>query len=273
MDQNTLIPQTGPIINERKRKRSEIEPGFPKTCDICYCVLNREVEYQAHFNGKRHAKELRKKQIQEMLKKEVGGNSGEQTQDLVVIDPITCLRKCSICSIEFQSPMIEWNHMNSRRHIKMVRYKRSVALKKQRPTAQSQLGRCEICAVYYTSLKLKNEHLSGKKHKKLCGRSNVPNEKGLPTKSEEQPPVKKLKLRPVIKPILVAEPPAYELLERQAEEAYENYKSVAYNVSQAEGQALYMKYQDIYKAYEAAYQRHMAHQEDLKITVASITKP
>jgi len=270
MDQNTLIPLSVPIINKRKRKRSIIEPGFPKSCDICWCVLNSTVEYEAHFNGKRHAKELRKKQIQEKLKKEFGANSGEQGEDLIVIDPISSLRKCSICSIEFHSPMIEESHLNSRRHNKMVRYKRLAAFKKQIPIAQSKFGKCEICAVYYTSLQLKKEHISGKKHKKLCG-SNVPSEKGFPTRSGEQPPVKKLKLQPLIKPTVVI-PPAYELLEGQAEEAYENYKSIAHDIPQAEGQALYMKYQSIYKAYEAAYQEHMANQDDLKMTVASITK-
>jgi len=266
MDQNSFIPQTERVFNgrRRKRKRSRIQPGFPKPCDICECKLNTETEYQIHINGKRHAKELRKKQIQDKLNEQVGTDSWEQAEDLIVIDPITSRRKCSVCSVEFTSPMIEESHMNSRRHKKMVKNNLLAASKTQRPTAKTQFGKCEICEVNYTSLTRMKEHLAGKKHKKLCGKTNVPVGKAFPTGSEEQPPVKKLKLRPMIQPITVTKPPEYELLERQAEEAYENYKSVAFNLPLAEAQALYMKYQAIYRAYEAAYREHMASWEDTK---------
>jgi len=268
MDQNSIIPESGKMFNGRKRKRSQIEPGFPKPCDICNVVLNRKAEFEGHINGKRHAKELRKKQLQEKLQKELESNFGEQAKDLIVIDPITSLRKCSVCSIEFTSPMVEESHMNSKRHQKMVNDKGSGTFKRQRRRKHKQVGRCEICDVCYTSVPMMKTHLSGRKHKKMCGISNVPGGRGFPTRSEELLPVKKIKLRPVIEPSsvkpTVAEPLKYEVLEKQVEEAYEHYESVACNIPLAEAQALYNKYQAIYSAYEAAYKEHMASREDTK---------
>jgi len=263
MEQSSVVPQSGKMFNGRKRKRSNVEPGFPKSCDICNVRLNRKAEYEAHFGGKRHAKELRKKQIQEKLKKEVEASSGEQTEELIEIDPITSVRRCRICSTDFQSPMIEESHMNGRSHKRMVQRRGLATIERKRPRGRKNLGRCEICSVNYTSLTMMKEHLLGKKHKKMCGISDEPGGREIPTRSVEQPPVKKLKLRPVIIPVPQA-PPAYELLERQAEEAYEHYKSVVYNISPEEAQALYKKYQSIYSAYEAAYKEYMASREDTK---------
>jgi len=270
MDQNSImaiIPQGEKMLNGRKRKRSNIEPGFPKPCDICNVVLNRKAEYEGHINGKRHAKEVRKKQIWEKL--QIESKSGEQAEDLIVIDPITSLRKCSVCSIPFTSPMVEESHMNSKRHKKMVGDKRSGKRKRRRRgRVRKQVGSCEICGVCYTSVPMMKTHLLGRKHKKMCGISNVPGGRGFPTRSEELPPVKKMMLRPVIEPSsvkpTVAKPPKYEVLEKQVEEAYEHYESVACNIPLAEAQALYNKYQAIYSAYEAAYKEHMASREDTK---------
>jgi len=265
MDQNSFLPQARRIFRWRKRKRSEKHPGFPKPCDVCNVVLNVKLEYEAHINGKRHMKELKKKELQEKLGKGDEAKSGEQTKELIVIDPKTSLRTCSVCYIEFNSPMIEQSHMKGKRHQKMLQMF-SAGCKIPKPPAKSFVGRCEICAVNYTSPSLMKSHLSGKKHKKKCGMREVPGGRGFPTPSE-QPPTKKIKLRPVIKPGLVktaAKPEDHKVLEKKAEEAYEEYRSVASKIPLAEAQALYLKYQTIYRAYEAAYQKHLTCKEDTK---------
>merc|ERR1719192_467122 len=104
-------------------------------------------------------------------------------------------------------------------------------------------------------------HLSGKKHKKKCG-TNVKFETGVPTWPGGQPPPKKIKLEPVIAPSSAKTPAAnlkaHELLEKQAEEAYEKYKSLASKIPLSEAQALYSKYKRLYIAYQVAYQEHNA---------------
>merc|ERR1712150_126338 len=125
-------------------------------------------------------------------------------------------------------------------------------------------GNCEVCEVSYTSPEMMRTHLSGKKHRKKCG-IKEPVEAKVPTRSGYELFPTKIQLQPVIKPTLAItpdpKPKAYELLEKQAEEAYEKYKSVATKIPLAEAQALYMEYQRIYRAYEAAYQEHMAGKE------------
>jgi len=278
MDQNSFVPEenkkrvAGPFIRTfgwKKRKRNEIEPGFPKPCDLCKCVLNRKFEYEAHMGGKRHLKELKKIEILEQLQKKVGAESGEQTKEVVVIDPKTSLRTCTVCSLAFESPMIERSHLKGRRHKKMVKILNAPIVHK--PPRKGYVGRCEICKVSYTSPVMMKTHLAGKQHRKKSGTTVIPDGRGgrgIPAWTGSQPPAKMMKLRPLITPD-VGKTPAekketYEVLEKEAEEAYENYKSIASTIPLEQAQALYLKYQTIYRAYEAAYKEHMASKQDTK---------
>merc|ERR1719397_464576 len=95
-------------------------------------------------------------------------------------------------------------------------------------------------------------HLAGKKHKKKCG-TNVA--LGLGGRGHE-PAAKKMKLQPVITSSSIKKQggkPVHELLEKQAEEAYEKYKSVANRIPLEDAKAMYSNYQETYMAYEAAY--------------------
>jgi len=92
----------------------------------------------------------------------------------------------------------------------------------------------------------------GRSTKKNCRLRGIPVE----------PPTKKPRLDPSIgqstapKPVW-GELEAHNILEKQAEDAYEEYKSVVNTIPAEQGQALYLKYQTLYKAYEAAYLEHM----------------
>jgi len=262
---------TAPKRRVKKRKRAELEAGFPKPCEICNVVLNRKFEYDAHVTGKRHKKELKKKEIQEKLEKKQQEEipfRGKETNDLIVIDPKTSLRTCTVCSLGFQSPMVEHAHMNGRKHkMKVKRY--LAALQLPMPPKKGYVGRCEVCKLSYTSEEMKKTHLSGKRHKKNCRKQvqvevcgkQVQVEVAVPTPSGNEPSPTKIEFKPVITPnwtkIPASKPKPYKLLETQAEEAYEKYKSVATIIPLEEAQALYTKYQRIYRAYEAAYQEHM----------------
>jgi len=270
-----------PRVGLRKRKRAVLEPGFPKPCEECNIVLQRKVEYDAHIIGKRHMKMLRKKELQEKLEKEQAAEavpgSDKKTKDLIVIDPKTSFRTCTVCSIKFESPQTEQNHVNGKKHkIKvqklLTRCSQPIPPKngsqpmppkkgsQPKPPKRGYVGRCEVCQVNYTSPEIMKTHLLGKKHnKKLRKQGQV--ETAVPTQTLDAPFPKKIKLQPVITPSL---PKTHELLEKQAEEAYEKYKSVATIIPHGEAQALYLKYQSIYRAYEAAYHEYMASKEGKK---------
>jgi len=279
MDQTNCLPEEQPKLGPapgrpgmelRKRKRKELDPGFPKSCEVCNIVLNRKFEYDAHVGGKRHMKELRRKDVQEQLEKEhieqakAVPTSGTK-EDIIVMDPKTSLRMCTVCSLGLQSPMVELAHIVGKKH--KLKLKKFLNRLLSNPPKKGFVGRCEVCKVSYTSKAMMIAHLNGKRHRKNCGNQGQ-DEAGVPTQSGDQPFLKKIKLQPVITPSLAQKlaekAKAHELLEKQAEEAYEKYKSVATTIPLEEAQELYTKYQRIYRAYEAAYQEHMMSKEETK---------
>jgi len=272
MDHNSFIPEEKqkPFaipqrrqFGRKKRKRAPIDPDFPKPCVICNIVLIRKFEYEAHLKGKRHVKAVKMKEVREQLEKEIAAETAKQTEGLVVFDPESSRRTCTVCNLTFSSPMIEVSHMNGKRHKRTVAIKNGLIV--QGKPKKGYVGRCEICKVSYTSTVMMKSHLAGKNHKKKCKKIVVPDGREIPSSTDEQPPVKKMKLQPVLSPTPVIKPAAkepHELLEKQAEEAYQNYLNLAPTLSLGDAQALYMKYQNIYRAYEAAYQKHMTGKVD-----------
>lgn len=123
-------------------------------------MLNREFEYEAHVKGKRHMKELRKRELIEEAEGMEGGAS-----KYVTINPATSRRMCTLCSVEFSSLMIEQTHLNGKRHqknIKKINSGESISV--NATESLHQLGRCEACNVNYISQMMKNKHLAGNKH-------------------------------------------------------------------------------------------------------------
>jgi len=248
-----------------KRKRPRPAPGFPKTCEICNVTLDRQYAFDSHNNGKRHLKNLRKKELADELKKEreekdskKGSTSKTAEEKYLSISPLTANKMCTLCNVEFTSSIIEQSHMKGRRHIQNVRNSlRGGRIVKSQKKAVVDLGMCAVCDVRYTSTVMKKTHLAGKKHAKTCKNKGVP----LIPPGEEPtiigPPTKKQKIiswtppRSAPRPVWGESEP-YKILETQAEEAYENYARIAVT-NPSEGQAMYMKYQALYKAYEVAY--------------------
>jgi len=244
---------------KRKRRRQNSEPGFPKTCDICGVVLEGKLTWDTHVNGKRHMREMRKKEVAELLVNErqeaVSAGDASTTAGFITICPTTSLRMCSLCSIVFSSPLQEQSHMHGKRHRQNIK-----KLNTGVPFVaeiKPGLGRCEICMTPYTSESMKAEHMAGKKHRKLSQKQ------GLPTL---QPAAKEPKVDPPAEAQPLSGTPGttevYIILEQQAEETYEHYKSVAASIPPEQAGALYLKYQTLYKAYEAAYKKRMEIKEN-----------
>jgi len=252
--------------NWMKRKRPQSAPGFPKTCEICNVTLDRQYAFDSHQNGKRHLKNLRKKELADELAKELEkkeseeGNSKSKTAEKIYISisTVTGNKMCTLCNVEFTSSIIEQSHMKGRRHIQNIKNSlRGKRIMKSQKKPVVDLGKCEVCNVRYTSTIMKKTHLAGKKHVKTCRIKGVPI---IPSGEKDiviGPPTKKQKIitwtppRSAPRPVW-GETEPYKILEAQAEEAYEHYARIAVT-NPSEGQAMYQKYQALYKAYEVAY--------------------
>lgn len=270
MDQNSFYPPNrrrrilAGRFFPRKRTRVEIEPGFPKNCDLCKVVCARKFEYESHMTGKRHLKELRKKELSERIEKEQleAEKTGKSrlTNEYLAINPTNSKRMCTLCCIELTSVFMEVSHFKGKKHQQNV--KKTLMGFNQRNSHKAYLGVCEACRIPYTSLVMKKTHIAGKKHIKNCQRRGF-EVTGLVREIAitGEPPAKKqtivrTALSSAPKPVW-GEVEVYIILEKQAEEAYEEYKRVAATIPLEQSQALYLKYQALYKAYEAAYQEHM----------------
>jgi len=253
--------------NWSKRKRPRPAPGFPKTCEICNVILDGQYALDSHNNGKKHLKNLRKKELADELdkgheekKEEEGSSKNEEDAEnkYLSISTETGNKMCKLCNVVFTSSIIEQSHMKGRRHIQNVKNSmsgRRIVRSHKKPIVE--LGMCEVCDVRYTSTIMKKTHLAGKKHAKTCKSKGVP---VVPTGEEPTisgPPTKKQKIiswtppRSAPQPVWGESEP-YKILENQAEEAYERYARIAVT-NPSEGQAMYKKYQALYKAYEVAY--------------------
>jgi len=251
-----------------KRKRPRPAPGFPKICDICNVTLDRQYALDSHKNGKRHQKNLRKKELADEMKKELEekqnkeGSSRIETEEKkhLGISTVTGNKICKLCDVEFTSSIIEQSHMKGKRHIQNVKNSlRGRRIVKSQKKASVEIGKCEVCELRYTSTVMKKTHLAGKKHAKRCkikGVSILPDGEDLTIIG---PPSKKMKIIPWnparSAPLQIwGENEPYKIFEGQAEEAYEHYARIAVT-NPSEGQAMYKKYQKLYKSYEGAYKK------------------
>lgn len=239
----------------RKRKRSPTV-GYPKRCEICDITVNGQYELNSHKNGNRHMKNVRKKELAEKLEKKRNAQQGPNPDEkFLTLNPASMKRMCTLCNVEFSSSVIEESHIRGRRHVQNVRNsQRGGRILKSKRKLLVNIGSCEVCNCKYTSEVMKKTHRAGKKHIKNCRIRGV--NPSSPQRSPK-PITKKPKLdlsRWAPAPIW-GELIPYKILERQAENAYENYKTVA-KVNPTQGEALYMRYLTLYKAYELAFQEH-----------------
>jgi len=257
-------------------QRSKLAPGFPKKCEMCKVTLIDQRQLDAHNNGSRHARNLRKAEFLKAPKDEEGKKS---ISPWIQVNSDSSMRKCTLCNVEFSSAEMETGHLKGARHRNNIRMMRFGGRINKNPD-KINYGACEVCDVKYTSAVMKETHLSGKKHKSKC------NMRGLPvrpvkrnaaeitsnnnlvklegsgnTSISSQPPKKMQKIQPKPKKMekrepVVCEVPAYQLLEKQAEAAYKKYAEIAV-LDPSSGPRLYIEYQNVYRAYEASYERYV----------------
>jgi len=252
------------------RRPATLEPGFPKRCEICDTTLQSKFELEKHKIGKRHLKNLRKDEILKQQKangsKSDDAKSTKDSKHISVNTEKAC-RLCTLCQVEFTSDHMENDHMKGARHLTNVRKAAMGEVvkvtKKKKP--RHKFGKCDLCAVIYTSQVMMDTHIYGRRHKINCRKKNLPiptrpnkrNLDELSTTTVTMPAAQKTTTSATV--TTVPKVLQYQILEKKAEEAYEHYLEVAKaNPDDAAGnQAIYIKYQEIYKTYERAYARHV----------------
>jgi len=249
-------------------------PRFLRKCDLCKVLLIDKRQLDAHKKGKRHERNLRKAKF---LKNREDEEGEKGASPYVVVNPDKSKRICTLCNAEFCSAVTEDKHLNGAKHknnIKMMRLGKVVA----KNPSKVKFGRCGVCDIRYTSLVMKESHLSGMKHRAKCQKrgslvrpakrraaditSDANLAAALPGQNNKiysKPPKKMKKLLPIKmekREPITPQVPAYQVLEEQAEVAYKKYAEMTV-LDPSSGPRLYIEYQNIYRAYEASYDRYV----------------
>jgi len=203
----------------------------------------------------------------------------------IVVNPESSKRICTLCNIELDSAVSEEQHLKGIKHKKKMKRKR---LGKMEWKASNKLkfGRCNICNIKYTTWVMKKSHLRSNKHLVNAWKRRLPvrpvkrraaditsdanlagalpgqNNKILSKPPQKMPKLQEEKMQK-LQTIKLEKPepttlqvPAYQVLEKQAEDAFKKYAETT-AVDPSSGATLYIEYQNIYRAYEASYDRYV----------------
>ncbi|XP_027859366.1 zinc finger matrin-type protein 1 isoform X2 [Xiphophorus couchianus] len=162
-------------------------------CELCYVVFSSHVVAKSHYEGKIHAKNLRKRSLLVSVKDTAVHNSPAVTQDPVNSDqnssqeddpechpeptPTSNIsafsntgvdlkdpnKYCALCVASFNNPQMALQHYNGRKHQKKMA--RQELLKAHGKDAQQGSSfMCQMCGVSTNSLKMYQAHMQGNKH-------------------------------------------------------------------------------------------------------------
>jgi len=217
-----------------------------RVCTLCHVEFTSDNMEKDHMKGARHLNNVKKAAMGGVIK-------------VTKRKPKNKLGKCDLCSVVYTSQIMMDNHIYGRRHRSNCT-KNNIPI----PTRPNKRDLDEVTSTTETKLDAKRAKTSPLvapattvPGKSATGESTIStSQAGVAKRAIALPPPKKLEKRA---PITLPEVPAYQILEKQAEEAYEHYLAVAKaNPEDTAGnQTLYIKYQEIYKAYEAAYVKYV----------------
>uniref|UniRef100_H3CAQ5 Matrin-type domain-containing protein n=1 Tax=Tetraodon nigroviridis TaxID=99883 RepID=H3CAQ5_TETNG len=169
-----------------KRKRAaawaqQWRPDEDHVCRLCNMVFSSHMVATSHYEGKVHAKNMRKVVDRRPGTWPVGEPVSTSAQDLPLDqqvsasspnaeeDPKDPNRRCSLCAATFNNPRMALQHYNGRKHQRnLSRRELLKGLEDQLrsaflpPTADCLM--CQICDVQLNSVEMFQAHMQGSKH-------------------------------------------------------------------------------------------------------------
>ncbi|TRY95134.1 hypothetical protein DNTS_003847 [Danionella cerebrum] len=148
-----------------------------KFCELCNMVFSSSTVAKSHYEGKVHAKNLRKKNLPPHTPtlKELPApiatqpesaapnqSISEKSEDQSV-DLSNPNKFCSLCNATFNNPLVAQQHYSGRKHQRnQVRQEKMDQMRKS--SEQESSLTCPICCLTLSSVEMYQSHMQGNKH-------------------------------------------------------------------------------------------------------------
>ncbi|XP_077050022.1 zinc finger matrin-type protein 1 [Siphateles boraxobius] len=153
-----------------------------KFCELCSMVFSSPTVAKSHYEGKVHAKNMRKTNppppgvpileptspvalpsvnaVQNPISQEQSDTSGSADQEVDLDDPN---KYCTLCSASFNNPLVAQQHYSGRKHQRnQARIEMLDQMGEQSEHVSSLT--CPICCLVLSSIEMYQAHMQGNKH-------------------------------------------------------------------------------------------------------------
>ncbi|KAK7131435.1 hypothetical protein R3I94_016536 [Phoxinus phoxinus] len=153
-----------------------------KFCELCSMVFSSPTVAKSHYEGKVHAKNMRKTNppppgvaliesaspvappsvnaVQNPISQEQSDTSGSADQEVDLDDPN---KYCTLCSASFNNPLVAQQHYSGRKHQRnQARTEMLDQMGEQSEHVSSLI--CPICCLALSSIEMYQAHMQGNKH-------------------------------------------------------------------------------------------------------------
>ncbi|KAI4827179.1 hypothetical protein KUCAC02_030596 [Chaenocephalus aceratus] len=159
-------------IQESTRPQRTMTMDKDQFCELCNMVFSSQVVAKSHYDGKVHAKNLRKQGLQppavdrmlpedgtEHLLDPTAPNTAPK-KDVDLKDPN---KYCALCAASFNNPQMSLQHYNGRKHQRnQARQDLLKDLGDKVQEADSLM--CQMCSIQFNSVEMYQAHMQGNKH-------------------------------------------------------------------------------------------------------------
>ncbi|KAK1901402.1 Zinc finger matrin-type protein 1 [Dissostichus eleginoides] len=159
-------------IQESTRPQRTMTMDKDQFCELCNMVFSSQVVAKSHYDGKVHAKNIRKQGLQppavdrmlpedgtEHLLDPTAPNTAPK-KDVDLKDPN---KYCALCAASFNNPQMALQHYNGRKHQR--NQARQDLLKDLRDNVQEADSlMCQMCSIQFNSVEMYQAHMQGNKH-------------------------------------------------------------------------------------------------------------
>ncbi|XP_041837031.1 zinc finger matrin-type protein 1 isoform X2 [Melanotaenia boesemani] len=178
-------------VRTEKAKGSQTMPNDKnRFCELCNMVFSSHVVAKSHYEGKVHAKNLRKQSLHPPDRDPEACTSPSLTQDPdkfdqksspegdteLCVDPtddsaspstdvaLTDPKKyCSLCAASFNNPQMAFQHYNGRKH-QRIQARQDLLKELGEDVQQASYLMCHMCGVLLHSVETYQAHMQGNKH-------------------------------------------------------------------------------------------------------------